>query len=99
MLLFIFLYLTSFLLLAVHQRDIRFIWDTNPMYLDDAKEIISMERMMMMGDCFHSLGLDYPEYYLEYSSIKPNSMLQEYISQVREQVNVLLSTNSIRSNQ
>ena len=67
----------------MHQRDIRFICDSNPMFLDDEKNVYNMDRVLMLGECFHSLGLDYPQHSFDYPNIKANSNFLEYITTVR----------------
>ena len=68
-------------MIAVHQRDIRFICDSNPMFLDKQKKIINAERMVMLGESLSQLGLDYPLYSFQYD-IKPDAEFQKFLSAV-----------------
>ena len=48
-----------FILLAVHQRDLRFILDGNPKYLPSSNEhtrIYNFERILMLADILYDTG-------------------------------------------
>lgn len=68
--------------LAVHQRDIRSLCDNNPTFLDSDGQLINAERLVMLGICFSTMGLDYPTETFDYA-IEKDKKMQEYLTHLK----------------
>ena len=62
----------------------RFILDGNTTFLDEEKQIINFEKVLMTGNCLHSLGTFTPTDSFMYSDISKDKEVHDFLTKVGE---------------